>query len=333
MCYCCGEVEIHGRGARYCDECRWLRAEAHMARKAARAALKARKACRGCGRPKGSGKRRVYCDACRRRRAQPPPKMCERGCGRPARSRQAKLCVECKALARKRQNERRLKWWRENGGPATGGHHPESRRIERRLKAERKGQVLKMAEPQRARGGNWSRREAALFPDLPPQPLAKAIIRLAEREARALSMMSVGGETSARGAVALRLGLTKAPDLCEHCAPAGHPLESCPGWLTSRGTLMVCSRAFNAARAAAGRRLYAWEHGEVGALRFDTVDRILTATGWLWFDVYPECPVGLEHRQAVTAEGECPTCRAHALAERAFTSTAVEPQLQLEAAA
>jgi hypothetical protein len=66
-----------------------------------------RQPCRGCGRPKGDGARRIYCDACQRERLKPPP--CSL-CGlRPIRGKHKNHCVECHAGA----IERRRVWQRD----------------------------------------------------------------------------------------------------------------------------------------------------------------------------------------------------------------------------
>lgn len=326
MCHGCGEVEIHGKGARYCAECHPLYTGTAEQRKRARARVRSVKPCRGCGGAKPAGRRRSYCDRCVAERSKPRP--CD-ACGvRPRPAPRLKLCVVCKARAVERRRAQHREYQRRQRArfghePKGSNQAPEVRRMNRRLRMEQEGGALTVVTDTRPKAGNLTLRAAALFPDLPPQPLGRAIAALARREQYAEEGFAFSRDVDRgimRGVVALRLGLAKTPELCAECRDKDEPCKPCR---------VVLAKA----RAAAARRLYAWEHGEVDSLRFDTVDRILTLTGWLWFDVYEPCPGGLEHRQAITAEGECPMCRAHALAERAFTSTAVEPQLQLEAAA
>lgn len=66
------------------------------------------------------------------------------------------------------------------------------------------------------------------------------------------------------------------------------------------------------------RRLFDWR--KPGA-RVDPIvaDRVLTASPYLWFDVWPECPRGPKHAAQIAYSGKCETCDAHARARYAFT--------------
>lgn len=85
-------------GTKYCDDCRELQAWADRRRRKGRQVLK-RKPCRGCGKPKGPGKRN-YCDRCQAARAFYPCIICHT---EPVRGPRKRMCVECHRTAPERK--------------------------------------------------------------------------------------------------------------------------------------------------------------------------------------------------------------------------------------
>lgn len=52
---------------------------------------------------------------------------------------------------------------------------------------------------------------------------------------------------------------------------------------------------------------------------FATADRVLTATPYLWFDVWHECDHGPAHHSAMALDGKCETCETFYRARFVFT--------------
>lgn len=103
-CIQCGSREPKsGHGRHLCDDCHDIVLETSAIRRRAVAALK-RKPCRGCGRPKGDGRSRQYCDRCRKVRDMAAP--CVRCEERPRRYPSARLCVECHLIAQREAQEK-----------------------------------------------------------------------------------------------------------------------------------------------------------------------------------------------------------------------------------
>jgi hypothetical protein len=58
------------------------------------------------------------------------------------------------------------------------------------------------------------------------------------------------------------------------------------------------------------RRVYEWRRPRA-QVQADVADRVLSASPYLWFDIWTECPLGVEHDAAVALGGTCPRCDAH----------------------
>lgn len=148
----------------------------------------ARKPCRGCGKPKGPGNRRIYCAACSARRKL---RACV-GCGELHEfAKHQRTCDACKRASRERERVRK----REDS--AQRRQNPETR--ERWLAAQKKSRqrAASRAARERARAINRNR----TLHRVPARAIALAIRRAVEREERA-------GTPAAQGAVLERMGIS-----------------------------------------------------------------------------------------------------------------------------
>lgn len=237
------------RGHRYCLECQPFVEEVKRKRRQERRRTRRVKPCRGCGRAKGRVGRGAYCDACRKER-ELAVRSCER-CPNPVRAPHAKLCVECKAAARREATRRNREWQRKHAGRSAGKKSLESHRLRRMLKAEAAGK-LRAVEPTKNGGsGLGVRPDAAVFPDLPAAPLVAAMQREINRRRNGLFMFAPVLKTSSGK-------LPPDPVRELFCEQAGVSDKTFRRWV-SEGSAVTS---------------------------FDTVDGVLTRLGWLWFDVY-----------------------------------------------
>lgn len=67
------------------------------------------------------------------------------------------------------------------------------------------------------------------------------------------------------------------------------------------------------------RLVFDWRNRPGYTVQFDSADRVLTATSYLWFDVWPECA---EHTDPDPA---CASCVAYFRARKTFTGAHVPP--------
>lgn len=278
MCYGCGDVEIHGRGARYCAECLRVQREAAAARKRARARARHAKPCRGCGGPKPHGRRVIYCERCSRERSD-QVRLCER-CPNPVRGPHARLCVDCKAQAREAQRAYKREWAADRPRPS-GRKSEQTLRMSARLKADKAGRTLTLAEPIRGRNRD-QRVDSREFPTLPTGPLIAALDRHLHR--LAVSAFDQGEPCRITG----EDGRVRPITAARRDGGAGSVAE------------VLCERL-----GISDKTLREWRAGARPSVQFDLADRILTRLGWLWWDVWQEGGPG--HEVAARAfEGEEP---------------------------
>jgi len=271
-CHGCGERKPKVGGGPYCADCRDLKVSANTARRRARRRLKD-KQCRGlCGRQgpfyMDNGKNTPYCQRCRAERFG--PSKCVRCKQRPTRAKHKKLCAVCWAEARSAEQARRreLDAGYRRRRDAAGGKRKspdaakrnESRRLQRRLTAEKQGRSIPPVSVTPRSDENANLRE------LPAAPLAVFIETLIEQES--VGIYSHGPDLVFLGETGNRL-TRRQPDLTN-----GLP------W--PRET--VCNRLGISVKSQ-----YDWAHGKRKKVRFDIADRVLTKARVCWWDVWKTC--------------------------------------------
>lgn len=174
-CHGCGTTEKPKR-RQYCDECRALREAASDIRKRERERMRFVKPCRGCGGVKERGRRVTYCARCRREREQARVMTCTRCRMKPARSKYAHLCVDCRLLADEDVREYKRQWEKSNPRPGGQKRSPQTRMIIRKLKQIDNGRTLEPAPPIQTTNGR--RVDSDSFPSLPSGPMIAALDRL-----------------------------------------------------------------------------------------------------------------------------------------------------------